>query len=58
MTNKVDIKIVHSGGGYKASAKWDEVEVSVEAAGIEPEVLLHETIVLLRDAVAWEKNYE
>ena len=58
MTNKVDIKVVHSKDGFKATATWDEVEVVVDASGIEPEVLLHETIVLLKEAVAWEKNRE
>lgn len=56
MTNKVDIKVVHSKDGFKATATWDAVEVVVDASGIEPAVLLHETISLLKEAVAWEKN--
>lgn len=56
MANKVDIKVVHSKDGYKATAKWDEVEVVVDAAGIEAEAVLHQVIVVLKDAIAWEKN--
>lgn len=56
MTNKVNIELVRSKDGYTSIAEWGEVKVVIEAASIEPGALLHQTIVVLKDAVAWEKN--
>lgn len=56
MTNKVDIKLVHSKDGFKATATWGEVEVVIDASGVEPAVLLHEVRTMLSEAMYEHKS--
>ena len=56
MTNKVDIKLVHSKDGFKATATWGEVEVVIDASGVEPAVLLHEGRTMLSEAMYEHKS--